>query len=220
MDKRISGVIRRAENVKVLTRTLIKWDNTIALRDGYGTLNRLVNGELMGQFAMCPIYLTNPDGTWVKSWAENSLASRLTPANLLRIAAMQIEDSHTVKQKMGWLCAASSAGDGWGSPINTRGVDFATATDIKMITAVYAGQPLELTGESMVRQVDINGHTNMELLWRIREFLPAEWTRGNCQIVTAVSATNNYTENTKGRIVLPVYFGGRAAYVLDRWLVP
>ena len=206
-------------------RQLIRWDNPIALKDGYGTPNRLVDGKLIGQFCMCPVYLTHPDGAWVKSWAENSLAAKLTPANLRQIESMQIEDvaggiTYTVKQKMGWLCAASTA-DGWGSPINTRGVDYTAATEVKMITAVYAGQPLELTGETMTRPIDINGHKNFELLWRIKAYPPSQWTRATSQLVTAASASNNHTENTKGKIVLPVFFGDtRPAWVMNRWLVP
>lgn len=201
-----------------LFRTLIRWDAPVSLNDGYGTPNRLVNGQLIGQFAMCPVYLTNPDGTWVKEWSANSLATRLTPANLQQIASMQVADDYTLQQKMGWLCASSDAG-GWGSPINTLGMDYTEATSVRMITAVYAGQPVELTGESMTRPIDINGHKNFELLWRIKAYPPAQWKRETCQLVTAVSANNVYTTNTKGRIVLPVYFGDRPAYVLNRWLV-
>jgi hypothetical protein len=200
-------------------RTLIRWDNPIAISDGYCTDARRVNGELIGQFSMAPLYITHPDGEWVKSWAENSLATRLTPADLLKIASMQIADTYSVEQKMGWLCAASLS-NGWGSPINTKGEDYTVATDIRMITAVYAGQPVELTGESMTRTFDLNGNIKQELLWRVSARPPAAWTRANCQTVTAVSKNNVYTTNTKGHIVLPLYYGDRKAYVLDRWLVP
>lgn len=222
MDRHITGVLRRASAppASQLYRTLIKWSSSIAIRDGYGTPNRLnpSTGQPVGQFAMCPVYLTHPDGTWVKSWAENSLATILTPTDLQRIAAMQVPDTYTVKQKMAWLCAASAV-NGWGSPINTLGQDYDVATSVRMITAVYAGQPVELTGEKMVRTIEINGNSNFELLHRVKVYNPSQWTRANCQLVTAVSAQNNYTEFTKGRIVLPVYFGDRPAYVMERWLV-
>ena len=223
MERRITGVCRRSDTTPSpqpdTRRTLIQWSNPIALRDGYGTPNRLnpSTGELVGQFAMCPLYITDQAGNWTKEWAENSLATRLTPAELQQIAALQVADTYTVKQKMGWLCAANAA-NGWGSPINTNGEDYTVAIDIKMITAVYAGQPITLTGESMYRMVDLQGHINQELLWRVKSYSPAEWTRANAMLVTAVSAANVYTTNTKGKIVLPVYFGDRKSYVLDRWL--
>ena len=207
-------------NPAPLIRTLIRWDNPIALADGYGAPNRLnpATGLPIGQFAMCPLYITDQARTWVKSWAENSLATRLTPAELQKIASLQVPDTYTVKQKMGWLTAASDA-QGWGSPINTRGEDYTVATDIRMITAVYAGQPVELTGEQMTRSVEINGHTNFELLHRVKAFSPGQWTRANAQLVTAVSRDNVYTEMTKGKIYLPLYYGDRQAWVLNRWLV-
>jgi hypothetical protein len=203
---------------KPIYRTLIRWDNPIAISDGYCTDARRVNGELIGQFCMAPLYITNMLGEWEKSWAENSMATRLAPADLLKIASMQIADTYSVEQKMGWLCAASLS-NGWGSPINTGGEDYTVATDIKMITAVYAGQPLELTGEVMTRPIELNGNYNFEKLHRVKAYSPDTWTRANCQTVTAVSKNNVYTENTKGMIVLPVWFGSeRKAYVLDRWL--
>jgi hypothetical protein len=137
---------------------------------------------------------------------------------LQTIAALQIPDTYTVKQKMGWLTAASDA-QGWGSPINTKGLDYTVATDIRMITAVYAGQPVELTGETMTRTIELQGNVNQELLWKVKAFSPAQWTRENAMLVTAVSKDNVYTTNTKGKIVLPVYFGDRSAWVLNRWLV-
>jgi hypothetical protein len=208
-----------------ITRTLIKWDNPIAIRDGYSSARPdPATGLPIGQFCMCPLYITDQAGNWVKYWAENSLATRLTPADLQRIAALQVPDivngtAYSVKQKMAWLCAAGSS-DGWGSPINTRGEDYTVATDIKMITAVYAGQSVELTGETMYRMTDLQGNMIYEKLWRVKTFPPSQWTRANSMLVTAVSKTNNYTENTKGKIFLPVWFGSdRIAWVLNRWLV-
>ena len=201
-------------------RTLIRWDHPIALRDGYGTPNRLnpSTGELVGQFAMCPLHITDQAGVWEGTWAENTMATRLTHDELQQIAALQVADTFTVKMKMNWLCTASAA-NGWGSPINTNGEDYTVAINVKMIAAVYAGQPVELTGETMTRQIDLHGNKNFELLHRVKAYNPSQWTRDNCQLVTAVSKDNVYTENTKGRIVLPVYFGDRKAFVLDRWLV-
>lgn len=207
-----------------LFRTLIRWDSPVALADGYGTPNRLnpATGEPVGQFAMCPLYLTHPDGTWVKSWAENSLATKITGDDLKKIASMQVADvvnntSYSVKQKMAWLTAASAA-NGWGSPVNTLGADYDQVTEARMITAVYAGQPVPLTGETMMRPIDINGRTNIEKLWRVKAYPPQYWTRERCQLVTAVSAANVYTTNTKGHIVLPLYYGDRGAWVMERWL--
>ena len=146
------------------------------------------------------------------------MATRLTHAELQQIAALQVADAYTVKMKMNWLCTANNLVTGWGSPINTMGMDYQLATDVRMITAVYAGQPVGLTGESMYRMVDLQGHINQELLWRVKAYNPSQWNRDNCQLVTAVSAANVYTTNTKGKIVLPVFFGDRKAFVLDRWL--
>jgi hypothetical protein len=200
-------------------RVLIRWDNPIAIKDGYSSSRPdPATGLPIGQFCMCPLYITDQAGNWVKSWAENSLATRLTVAELQQIAALQVADAYSVKQKMGWLCAAGSS-DGWGSPVNTRGEDYTVATDIKMITAVYAGQPVELTGESMYRMTDLQGNMIYEKLWRVKAYPPAQWTRANSMLVTAVSKANVYTENTKGKIVLPVWFGSdRIAWCLDRWL--
>ena len=167
---------------------------------------------------MCPLYMTDPAGVWLRTWSANSLATRLTTSELLQIAALQVADNFTVNQKMGWLCASGGSSDGWGSPINTNGDDYTVAINVKMITAVYAGQPITLTGETMTRQIELQGNINFEKLWRVKAYSSSRWTRDNCQLVTAVSANNVYTENTKGRIVLPVYFGDRQAWCLDRWL--
>jgi hypothetical protein len=203
--------------------TLIRWDNQIALDDGYGTPNRLgADGKLVGQFCMSPVYVTDTLGNWAGTWAENTLGTKLTPAELLKIASLQIEDvvngvRHTVKSKMGWACAAS-IDSGWGSPINTKGQDYDVATDIKMIPTCYAGQPVTLTGETMDRKITLNQRTNIERLYEVKTYQPHEWTRSNCQTVTAVSASNVYTENTKGIIKLPVYAGNRRMWILERWI--
>jgi hypothetical protein len=167
---------------------------------------------------MAPIYVTDRNDVWAGTWGENSLATRLLPSELKKIASLQIPDGgYTVDQKMGWL-TASAIPNGWGSPINTRGVDWEIATDIKMIASCYAGQPVTLTGETITRQIFLNGNLNTEKLYRIKTYSSEEWTRENCQIVSAVSKDNVYTENTKGKIVLPVYFGNRKAWALERWL--
>ena len=204
--------------VRLAPSALIHWDNPTAIRDGYCTDARRVNGELIGQFCMAPIYVTDMADVWEGTWAENTMATRLTQNELHKIAALQEADEYTVNQKMGWLCAGIQS-DGWGSPINTKGEDWQTATDIKMITACYAGQPVTLTGETLIRRITLSGNTNMEKLHRVKTYPPAVWTRANSQIVTAVSRNNVYTENTKGKIVLPMWFGDRKAFVLDRWLV-
>ena len=206
------------ERISPNVRTFIRWDNPIAIADGYCADARRVDGELVGQFSMCPIYVTDSNNVWAGTWAENQIATRLTPLELQKIAALQEADNFTVDQKMNWL-TASAVPNGWGSPINTRGEDWEVATDIKMIASCYAGQPVTLTGETMERVITLNGRTNKETLHRIKTYSPAEWSRANCQIVTAVSKDNVYTEQTRGKIILPVYFKNRRAWALGRWLV-
>jgi hypothetical protein len=120
---------------------------------------------------------------------------------------------------MNWL---TKGGVGtWGNPIQAKypkSDQWSLATDIKMIAAVYAGQPVEVI-DHFSFTVNFNGKIESVPMSRIRTHPMSEWTRENCILVTAVNDQNQYYDRPQGYVRLPVWFGDRQAWVFDRWLV-
>jgi len=169
---------------------------------------------------MDPVYLTYLSGEWVGSWSHNNIATPLTNADLHRIASIQIPDAYSVDVKMNWL---TDGGDGsWSAPLQaqweqTRGT-WHDAQNIKMIAAVYAGQWVEVL-ERTSFFIDFNGKKEVTPMSRIKAYNPDEWSLPFAsQLVTEVDKDNVYGENPKGKVRLPIYFGSRVAWVMDRWL--
>ena len=199
-------------------RTLIRWDNPIAVRDGYSATARGdADGNPQGQFSMAPVYVTDAAGAWVGSWSHNDNATKLTTTELHKIGALQIPDVASVDDKMRW---ALWHGDGeWGGVLAGKyDSDWRNATDVRMIAAVYAGQVVEVIGHT-IRTIVFGGHTETAGLSEIRTYQPHEWTPAAVQLVTTVTKDNVYGENPRGKVRLPIYFGNRRAWVLDRWLL-
>jgi hypothetical protein len=197
-------------------RQLIRWDNPIAIQDGYSAQFR---GNI-GQFTMCPVYVTDQAGKWEGTWAENQMATPLTNDQMLQIAALQTADEFTVSQKMNWLMWGGT--NTWGGPMKAtyaKGSLWREATNIKMITAVYADEWVEVIGHQNLF-VDFADKKEVVGLSEIKTYQPNEWTLPNAtQKVTAVTDENVYQERPKGLVRLPIYFGNRRAWVFDRWLV-
>lgn len=202
-------------------RRVIRWDNSIAIADGYSSFSKPDpnTGEPVGQFSYAPLFITEEDGTWEGTWSANQIATNLSNAQLLKIAELQIADEYTIDQKMNWLM---DGGDGtWGAPIRATydsSRNWRLATDIQMITAVYAGQCVE-TLEKKSFTVTFNGKTELIPMSRIRAFDSDLWKLPDAsQLVSVVSNTNAYGERPKGLVKLPIYFGNRIAWIFDRWL--
>jgi hypothetical protein len=202
-------------------RQLIRWDNPIAIADGYCASCRPIDGEPIGQFTMCPMYITDLAGNWENTWSENQMATPLSNAEWLQISLLQTADEYTTSQKMNWLGWGGQ--NTWGAPIRATypsGDKWMEATNIKLITAVYADQFVEIIGHQNLL-INFNNKTEVVGLSQIRTYPPSEWDKPMAtQFVTAVNANNEYQARPKGLVKLPIYFGNRLAWVFDRWLVP
>lgn len=203
-------------------RQVIRWDNPISIADGYSVWAKLINGEPGGQFAFAPICITNATLDWIGTWSANQIATRLTNAQFLDISNHQRPDpQYTLKQKMNW---AANGGDGnWGSPIRATYVDSAhwyAASEIQMITAIYADQWVEILNEYTFT-LPFNGSRAPIEMYEIKTYQPDEWDHPLAfQEVTAVDAGNEFNYPPVGRVRLPIYFGAdRRAFVFKRWLV-
>jgi hypothetical protein len=222
MDKRITGILHRPP--ASTRRTLIKWENPISIRDGYSVYARPdpITGKPVGQFAFyTPYLIDNTTGKWVGTWSANQAATILTLDQYLKIMSLQSYDSDgiSLQQKVKWL--TDGGNDTWGAPIRATYPDaasWALATNIKMIAAVYAGQPVEVVDHSSFT-VLFNNKTETIPMSRIHTTPPAEWTRENMMLVTAVNDSNVYYDRPQGLVRLPVWFGDRQAWLPDRWLV-
>src|SRR5512143_2079005 len=93
-----------------------RWDESPMPEDGFSVWARLVNGQVMGQFALVTPYIEGA-GTF----SANSNATRLTTNNLFQIADLQIEDAFTLQQKMNWLMHGGEVDANgtptWGAPM-------------------------------------------------------------------------------------------------------
>ena len=169
---------------------------------------------------MAPVHVTDMSGFWAGTYAENQIATKLTNAEMLRISGLQTRDAYDIDQKMNW--AMWGGRDTWGGVMRAsypNGDRWREATNIRMIASVYAGQWVEIIGRANIK-TRWDGQEQVIPMSEIKTYPPALWGRGNSmQVVTSVSADNVHSEQTKGIVRLPIYFGNRRAWVMDRWLV-
>jgi len=168
---------------------------------------------------MAPVHVTDMSGFWAGTYAENQIATRLTNAEMLRISGLQTRDAYDIDQKMNWMMWGGR--DTWGGVMRAayqNGDRWREATNIRMIASVYAGQWVEIIGRANIK-TRWDGQEQVIPMSEIKTYPPALWGRGNSmQVVTSVSADNVHSEQTKGIVRLPIYFGNRRAWVMDRWL--
>lgn len=206
--------------VRGLHRQVILWDSPIAAQDHYTVFDKLVNGEVMGQFAFAPVFITDLNLKWVGTWSANQIASNLTNAEVLQIAQAQTFDpNNTLKSKMNWLMGG---GDGaWGAPLRATYLDSShwdQAYNIQMITAIYAGQWIEPIGEFTFDVMFDEKHQTIPMV-EIRTFPSYDWKNSSAwQEVTAVDQSNQFNYPPVGHVKVPIYFGNRRAFVFKRWL--
>jgi hypothetical protein len=207
-------------------RTLLPWHLLTDPRDV-----QRYNANGLDQFGYYSPYILNAAGVWVNDWAVNNLYSWLTHDDMLKIAAMQIEDEYTVDAKMSYLCAW---GDAWGNPMRVPGgLAWDVAPAVKLIGAFYAGQQVEVL-ETKDMLIDYMGSKTITPMVRVRTFTPADWGKTHAthpQLVhkmTGVSRDNTYREKVKGTVYLPVALSGfdfagtfvpASHWLMARWLV-
>ena len=204
-------------------KTVIKWDNSVAIADKYTSYDKPnpETGEPVVQFAFAPLFVTDMLGNWVGTWSANQISTPISNSFVKRISELQIPDEFTVDQKMEWL--TDGADGDWGAPIRCT-ENWTTTTDARMIAAIYANQLVEVV-ERKIIIIDFNGKKEATPMSRIRTFTNADIgkTHKSCpqlvQKVTVVDARNNYGEKPKGTIYLPIYFGERLVWAMDRWLI-
>jgi hypothetical protein len=206
-------------------RKVILWDNPIAIADGYSVWSKPDpnTGEPIGQFAFAPIRVTDLNLQWTGTWSANSNIVRLTNEQMVFISTKQPIDGNTIKQKMNWVM---DGGDGsWGAPIRASYTDsshWMNATDIQMISAVYAGQWVEVL-ETRNFTINFNGkiETNVPMCL-IKSYDPSQWNNPLAfQDVTAVDKGNEFNYPPVGRVKLPIWFGSdKLGWILQRWLEP
>ena len=203
-----------------IIRTIRKWDDPIMQADAYDAQHR---GNV-GQFGVINPCITDGAGVWAGSFSSNQLATSLSSEDLIRIAMLQtIEPESTLQAKMNWLMY--DGGGEWGAPMQgtySAAANWYKATNIKMIAACYAGQPVEIIDRRVIR-CTYNGVTADVPMSRVRTFQPLEWSQpGALMLVSVVDDKNNYGEMASaniGRVRLPIYAGGRQIWLFDRWLI-
>ncbi len=210
-----------SDSISPAVRTLITWESDIAVNDGYCAACRPKDdGSPQGQFSMAPVHVTDLQGNWAGTYAENQIATRLTNSEMQKIMDMQTPDEKTIDQKANW--AMFGGQNTWGAIMRASypsGDRWREATDIRMIASVYAGQPVEVL-ERKVITTRFNGKAEVIPMWRIQTYPPSDWhLLGACQYVTAVTAKNTHYERPCGLFRMPIYFGNRLAWVFERWLV-
>lgn len=192
-------------------RTVRKWGEPAMVDDSYSVTVRLVNGEPMGQFGLVQVY-QRINGTYAIDSA-NQTAVSLTQAEMMNIALLQTADEYSIADKMNWLM---NGGDGkWGSPLRATyntSAEWYNATNIQQISAVYAGQPVEVLEERTFTNVVWQGKVEASVtMSRIKP--------GTLQKVTVVDGGDRYGEKPKGIIWLPLKFKGDEAWIFNRWLI-
>lgn len=199
-------------------RTVRNWGTPEMMADTYSALIRVDprTHEPVGQFShVVPYQPELGDSTW----SANTLACNITNTQLQAIASLQQDEPEfTVDQKMRWLTWYGS--NNWGAPMKCTG-RWETATDARLIAAVWAGQPVELTDERQFFTVDFNGKRESIPMSRIKVF--SDWahiSRTHPQAVqcTAVTASDAVIK-PHGTIYLPLVFKTDNVWVFDRWLI-
>ena len=204
-----------------LVRYVKKWEDPFMRAESYSaTVRTALNPatgqwEPIGQFGLVSVVQFNDADQWIGDMSANSTFCNISTADLLYIGSLQKPDTFTVDQKMGWLL---DGGDGdWGAPMMSGSWDKALgqtwrdAKNVKLIGAVYAGQPVTLTGEKRVFRLTWNGKTEDTILCRIQT--------GTLQKVTVVDKADRYGEEPKGVIWLPLKFRTSRVYIPEKWLV-
>ena len=204
-----------------VVRFVKKWELPEMQADSYSATVRTAYNpqtgqwEPVGQFGLVSVVQFDAAGNWIGDMSANTTFCNISTLELLYIASLQTADTFTVDQKMGWLL---DGGDGdWGAPMmsgswdKTLGQTWRDAKNVKLIGAVYAGQPVTLTGERRVFRLPWNGKTEDVPMSRIKP--------GTLQKVTVVDRANRYGEEPKGVIWLPLKFRTSSVWIFDRWLV-
>lgn len=203
-----------------VTRIVRRWSDPLMQADSYSaSIRTAVNPatgkpEPVGQFQLVSVVQFDAAGNWIGDMSANTTFCNISTLELLAIAGMQTADTFSIDQKMNWLL---NGGKGkWGCPMlgawDTRlGETWRDATSVKLIGAVYGGQPVTLTGERRVFRLPWNGKTEDVPMSRIKT--------GTLQKVTVVDKADNYGEQPKGFIWLPLKFRTNSVWIFDRWLV-
>ena len=166
----------------------------------------------VGQFGLVSVVQFDAAGNWIGDMSANTTFCNISTLELLYIASLQKPVQYTLDQIMGWLMWGGE--DTWGAPMRgawLKGQTWRDAKNVKMIGAVYAGQPVTLTGEQRVFRLPWNGKTEDVPMSRIKT--------GTLQKVTVVDRANRYGEEPKGVIWLPLKFRTNSVWIPNRWLV-
>lgn len=186
-------------------RTLKGWDDHVMMADGFSAFARPdATGNPIGQFALVTPYIVR-GGAWVGTWSSNSNAYKLTPAQVEAIQAMQVANGFTLKQKWGWLTYGGA--DTWGAPLR-----IAPDGTVKIIAAVYAGNPVEVLERRDIL-LSFNGAAGMVSMSRIRTGFSV------VHDVTTVDRNNTfYMQTPVGIVKLPLFANSDEWWLMDRWL--
>lgn len=213
-------------------RRLKKWGQ-FREGDSYSVYERLVDrdddGEVddtIGQFSLIQLYMLDEDGEWIGGWSANQEAANLSNSDMLKIAALQVPDEFSLDAKMNTLMFGGS--DKWGCPMRatySSGANWRNATNIKQISAAYAGQLVEILETRTFYNVPWQDRVEASVpMSRIKVFTPADWGKTHftnpeiVHIVTVVDDNDIYGERLKGIVYLPLITKTQSCWVFDRWL--
>lgn len=199
--------VNRPAPANPLVRYVKRWSDPLMQADSYDAKLR---GDV-GQFQLVSVVQFDAAGEYIGDMSANSTFCNISTAELMMIAARQTADEFSVDQKMGWLLWD---GEGtWGAPMAgtySAAQTWRDAQNIRMIGAVYGGQPVTLTGEHRTFRLRWNGLMEDVPMSRIQ---PGTW-----QKVTVAYRDNSYGEEPKGVIWLPLKFRTTDVWIFDRWL--
>ena len=190
-------------------RTLKPWGGPMTADSYSATVRVGPDGLPIGQFSHIQLYTLDANGRPM-DWGSNETASRLTLRQLLDIADMQPDDGFTRDQKMDWLLFSGL--DRWGSPLRAEYSDgkWWQATDIRIINAVYARNPVQVLST-----------TTRRVQWRgVWQTVPMCRIRTGWDVVHDVTCVNHSDVPIlpRGRIVLPLVTRTEHVEVMERWL--
>lgn len=207
-------------------RTLKAWgEDDGMIQDTYSVTQRLVNGEVVGQFSLIQLATFDNDGRFI-GWGANQEASKLSNGDLNRIAQMQVPDEFGLDAKMQWL---TNGGNGeWGSPLKATyppgPASWRQADKIFQINAVYAGQQVQVI-ETDTKTITFNGKRETVPMSRIATFNRVTdwgytWQSHPWLVhkVTMADKNDRYGERPKGIIYLPLITKTANVWIMDRWL--
>lgn len=212
-------------------RTVRPWSDEIMQSYGYSVTRG--SGRAIGQFQVVQLYVLGlaqgADGeSWVGTWSAISNYNKLSHADLMKIANMQLlefkypypmtesqliamkdmplPDGYSLNAKMGWLYH-----DGIGTVFWGDGADWWTTPEARFGTMVFGGQQVAVGMDARVFQVIMPERSAKTpvIMRQVLTFRPSDFGKSHadspwlCPWSTVANIGDTYGENIKGHVLCP-----------------